>query len=182
MQIQDAFGDLTLTELGRLGLRIYLKVSDFKDGCPLCGGAGCAVRHGLYYRRVVDLEGSVIERFPIPRFRCRHRGRHRGKGATFSVLPSALVPRRRFSLPLMLLILDLARRRLSIPEVLDRLAESDRGPCGALLLEAATVYRVLALFIREPRSTDGSTLVASALHFTFRKTPFQEVTDGQPTD
>ena len=70
MQIQDSFGGLTLAELGSLGLGIYLRIPDFKKACPLCGGAGCAVRHGLYYRLVVDLEGLVIERFPIPRFRC----------------------------------------------------------------------------------------------------------------
>jgi|1185.fasta_scaffold87915_2 hypothetical protein len=144
MQVQDAFGGLTLGELGPLGLGIYLKIPDFKSSCPLCGCAGCAVRHGLYYRRIVDLEGLVIERFPIPRFRCR------GKAATFSVLPSALVPRRRFSLPLMLLILDLHRRRWPMPRILDYLAASDRGPHGALLVEAVTIYRVLASLRRAP--------------------------------
>ena len=146
MQIQDAFGDLPLAELGRLGLAIYRKVPDFKSACPLCGGAGCAVRHGLYYRLVVDLGGLVIERFPIPRFRCRCPG----KAATFSVLPSALVPRRRFSLPLMLLILDLIHRRLSISKILDHLAASDLGSRGALLVEATTIYRVLAILPRVP--------------------------------
>jgi hypothetical protein len=146
MQIQDAFGHLTLTELGSLGLGIYLKIPDFKKACPLCGSAGCAVRNGLYYRRVIDLEGLVIERFPIPRFRCRCRG----KRATFSVLPSALVPRRRFSLPLMLLILDLNRRHWSMSKILDHLAASDHGPCGALLVEAVTIYRVLAILPRIP--------------------------------
>jgi hypothetical protein len=146
MQIQDAFGGLTLAELGPLGLNIYLKIPDFKRACPLCGGADCAVRHGLYYRLVVDLEGLVIERFPIPRFRCRRPG----KAVTFSVLPSALVPRRRFSLPLMRLILDLIRQRLSISKVLDHLAESDLGPREALLVEATTIYRVLAVLPRAP--------------------------------
>jgi hypothetical protein len=144
MQIQDAFGGLTLAELGSLGLGIYLKIPDYKEACPLCGGAGCAVRHGLYYRLVVDLEGLVIERFPIPRFRCRRRG----KAATFSVLPSALVPRRRFSLPLMFLILDLHRRRWSMRRILDHLAASDRGSRGALLVEAIAIYRVLAIVPR----------------------------------
>jgi hypothetical protein len=146
MQIQDAFDDLPLVELGRLGLGIYRKIPDFKSACPLCGSAGCAVRHGLYYRLVVDLEGLVIERFPVPRFRCRCPG----KAATFSVLPSALVPRRRFSLPLMLLILELNRRRLSISKILDHLAESDLGSRGALLVEATTIYRVLAFLPRAP--------------------------------
>ena len=144
MQIQDSFGGLTLPELGSLGLGIYLRSPDFKKACPLCGGAGCTVRHGLYYRLVVDLEGLVIERFPIPRFRCR------GKTATFSVLPSALVPRRRFSLPLMLLILDLYRRQGSMTKILEHLAASDHGARGALLVEAITIYRVLAILPRVP--------------------------------
>ena len=144
MQIQDAFGGLTLAELGSLRLGIYLKISDYKAACPLCGGAGCVVRHGLYYRLVVDLEGLVIERFPIPRFRCRCRG----KAVTFSVLPSALVPRRRFSLSLMLLILDLHRRRWSMRRILDHLAASDHGSRGPLLVEAVAIYRVLAILPR----------------------------------
>ncbi len=148
MQIQAAFGDLPLAELGLLGLRIYLQIPDFRDRCPLCGGADCAVRHGLYYRPVVETDGSVIERFPIPRFRCRHRGRRQPEAATFSVLPAALVPRQRFSLPLMLLILDLVRRRTSTPEVLDRLAAIDRGSRGALLVEETTIHRVLVRFAR----------------------------------
>lgn len=142
MQIQDVFSGLPLAELGSLGLGIYLKIPDFKEACPLCGGAGCAVRHGLYHRLVVDLEGLVIERFPIPRFRCR------GQAATFSVLPSSLIPRRRFSLPLMLLVLDLRRRRWSMPRILDYLAASDHGPRGALLVEELTIYRVLAIMPR----------------------------------
>jgi hypothetical protein len=145
MQIRDVFGGLALSDLCLLGLKVYLRIPDFKDVCPLCGGAGCAVRHGLYYRQVVDLEGLVIERFPIPRFRCRQRGRRHPAAVTFSVLPLALVPRRRFSLPLMLLIRDLVRRCRSIPEVLDRLAETDRGSRGALFLEEAAICRVLRL-------------------------------------
>ncbi len=127
-------------------MRIYLHVPDFRDHCPLCRGADCAVRHGLYYRSVVEADGSVIERFPIPRFRCRRRGPFQAKAATFSVLPAALVPRRRFSLPLMLLIVDHVGRRRSIPQVLDDLAERERGTRGALVVEETTVSRLLSLF------------------------------------
>lgn len=146
MQIQASFGDLSLAELGQLGLRIYCQVPDFRDSCPLCEGTDCAVRQGLYYRSVVDVDGSVIKRFPIPRFRCRRHGQCQPEAVTFSVLPAALVPRRCFSLPLMLLILDLIRLRASIPGVLDHLAAIDGGPSEALLVEEIRVYRVLCLF------------------------------------
>lgn len=148
MQIQTSFGDLPLAEVARSGLRIYLLLPDFKNTCPLCDGANCAVRHGLYHRTVVDVDGSEIERFPIARFRCRRLGRRQPAAVTFSVLPTALVPRRRFSLPLMLLILELVRRQASIPMVLDRLAVTDSEARGALLVEEAAVYRVIALFAR----------------------------------
>lgn len=148
MQIQADFDDLSLVALGLLGVRIYLRIPDFKSRCPLCRGADCAVRHGLYHRCVVDADGSVIERFPIPRFRCQRRGPFRSEAATFSVLPAELVPRRRFSLPLMLLIVDLVGRRRSIPQVLDDLAERERGTRGVLLVEEATVFRLLSLFAR----------------------------------
>jgi hypothetical protein len=65
------------------------------------------VRHGLYFRQAVDEGGAVYGRFPVPRFLCRRKGPHQPQGRTFSVLPSALVPRRRFSLPLMLWLLSL---------------------------------------------------------------------------
>lgn len=146
MQITAAFGGMPLAELARLGLRIYLQVPDFRDRCPLCAGAGCSVRHGLYLRRVVDDDGSVIERFPIPRFRCRRRGRCPPlRWRTFSLLPAALVPRRRFSLSLMLFILNLLRDGASVPQVLDQLAAPD-GSRRALLLEETAIYRLLALF------------------------------------
>ncbi len=145
MQIQATFDGLGLADLRLMGVGIYLRIPNFKKDCPLCRGANCAVRHGLYHRCVVDADGSLIERFPIPRFRCRRRGPLRAKAVTFSVLPAALVPRRRFSLALMLLIVHLVGRRPSIPQVLDDLAERERG---TLVVEETTVYRLLSLFAR----------------------------------
>lgn len=148
MQIQEPFGDRPLSSLRFLGLGIYTLVPDFRCRCPLCGGAGCAVRHGLYYRQVVDLDGSRVERFPIPRFRCRRRGQGRCEGVTFSVIPPEIVPRRRLSLHLMLRILSLLDLGLPVSQALDRLAVLDGESGEALLLEEIMIYRVLALFAR----------------------------------
>jgi hypothetical protein len=145
VQIYDSFNGVLLPAIARLGLGVYGLIPDFKGRCPVCRGAGCAVRHGLYYRFVVDLEGVVLTHFPVPRFRCRRRGPSSPGDRTFSVLPVALVPRRRFSLPLMLQIVNLRRSGRSIGGMLDDLAQSDRGAAGALLIEEVAVYRVLSL-------------------------------------
>jgi hypothetical protein len=100
---------------------------------------------------VVDLDGSRVERFPIPRFRCRKRGQGPCEDVTFSVIPLEIVPRRRLSLGLMLRILTLLGLGHSVPQVLDRLAAMDRGGGEALLLEEIMIYRVLALFARAHR-------------------------------
>lgn len=79
MQIQDHFGGLPTSALAGRRLDVYLLIPDYRDCCPLCSGAGCAVRHGLYFREAVSVDGSV-DRLPIPRFRCRRRGtRHDGR-------------------------------------------------------------------------------------------------------
>ena len=148
MQILDSFGGRSLKALSRLGLEIYNLIPDYRAACRLCGGAGCAVRHGLYHRRVVDVDGTELAKFPIPRFRCRSRGPRRPTAATFSVLPDRLVPRRRLSLPLMLLILELVRVRRTVPAVLDQLALRDPTGDGALLLDETAVHRIVSLFAR----------------------------------
>lgn len=128
-------------------LDVYLLIPDYRDRCPLCSGVGCAVRHGLYFRDAVGADGSV-DRLPIPRFRCRRRGPCKSGPRTFSVLPSCLVPRRRYSLRLMLRILDLVAKKPSIAAVLDELATWDRSDSGLLLIDGAAVYRLLRLFAR----------------------------------
>ena len=113
----------------------------------MCRGAGCAVRHGLYFRQVVDLIGQFYEAFGVPRFLCRKRGPLKSRHVTFSVLPSELVARRRFSLALMTWIVQLvgeARRTLS--QVLDKVAASELGNHDALLVEELAVRRILLLF------------------------------------
>ena len=62
-------------------------IPDYRSRCPLCGGKECAVRHGLYFRKVVGRDGELWERFPVPRFLCRRRGPGKPTAVTFSVLP-----------------------------------------------------------------------------------------------
>lgn len=138
---------MALSELAGLGLEIYHRIPDYRDRCPLCQGKDCAVRHGLYRRRVVDVDGLLVEDFPVPRFRCRRRGPKAAPAVTFSVLPADLVTRRLCSLPFMLWVLELflvADRSMS--KVLDAITASFFGGALPWLAEAATVYRMVRLF------------------------------------
>lgn len=114
IQLQDDFSGTPLSTLSRLGLGIYEKIRGLQDllrSCPICGGSNCAIRHGLYLRRVVDDLGQLLEKFPVPRFLCQRRGVKEGCAApgalTFSVLPSQVVPRRRLCLSRMVWLLNL---------------------------------------------------------------------------
>jgi len=133
-----------------MGLGVYGLIPGFQERCPLCRGAGCAVRHGLYFRQAVDVDGAVYERFPVPRFLCREKGPHKPEARTFSVLPASLVPRRRFSLPLMLWLLCLVLEGgKTVRQALDCLAESCRGqPGGPLCPDELAVHRLITLFSR----------------------------------
>lgn len=129
----------------RLG--VYELIPDYQDECPVCAGAGCAVRHGLYFRQVVDCQGQIYEAFPVPRFRCRRRGPRRAEAVTFSVLPAELVPRRRFSLPLMVwLVKGLSVAQRSVEQLLDALAAASQAAPEPLAPDAVVIYRILTLF------------------------------------
>ena len=130
-----------------MGLKIYELLPDYRDRCPLCGGADCAVRHGLYPRRVVDENGRVHRAFRVPRFLCNRRGPNRSVHVTFSVLPSLLVPRRRFSLALLTwMVLLVGESTRTLGQVLDRLAAMDQGGDDALMVERLVLTRCLKLF------------------------------------
>lgn len=146
IQIQHDFSGTSLTELSRLGVEVYSLIPSYRDLCPLCSGESCAVRHGIYRRRVIDRDAASFDSFPIPRFRCRRRGPRDPDAVTFSVLPTELVARRRASLPLMLRILELLLvSRCSIRSILDSLAEKDHSETP-WLPEAPAIYRILHLF------------------------------------
>jgi len=90
-----------------MGLGVYELIPDYRDSCPLCGGADCAVRHGLYFRQAVGRDGTLYEEFPMARFLCRRRGPGKPRAVTFSVLPAGLAPRKRWSVALMLWVAGL---------------------------------------------------------------------------
>ncbi len=136
-----------MSSLYSLGLKIYELLPDYRDCCPLCGGADCAVRLGLYYRRVVDGVGHVYEAFGVPRYLCNRRGPNRSQDVTFSVLPSLLVPRRRFSLKLLTtIVLLIGEGARTLVEVLDKLAVMDQGGHDALMVERLMLTRSRAVF------------------------------------
>ena len=136
-----------MSSLAGMGLGVYELIPDFQDSCPLCEGAACAVRHGLYFRGAVDVGGAVHERFPVPRFLCRATGPQRPQAKTFSVLAADLVPRRRFSLPLMLWLLGLVLQGgQSVGQALDGLAEACQASSSPLYPDEAA--RLIDLFCR----------------------------------
>jgi hypothetical protein len=136
-----------LSSLSRLGLGLYELLPDYRDCCPVCSGRDCAVRHGLYYRGLVDVDGQVYERFPVVRFRCLRRGPKQARDVTFSVLPAAVVPRRRLSLELMQwLVGRVTEGGRAISRVLDEAARLGGDSRPPLLLEEVTIQRLLVLF------------------------------------
>lgn len=95
----------------------------------------------------MDADGRVYERFPVARFLCRRRGPERAAHRTFSVLPAGAVPRRRFSLGLMLWIVNLLTSGGgTLRRTLDGLAALGRESRAELLVEEAAPCRILRLF------------------------------------
>ncbi len=130
-----------------MGLKLYELLPDYRDRCPLCRGSDCAVRHGLYFRCLVDVEGRTYQRFPVARFRCRRRGPDQPRDVTFSVLPAGVVPRRRFSLVLMSRMVEVVvNGKRTLRRALDEVAAAGSRGEEALLLEELTPYRILLLF------------------------------------
>jgi hypothetical protein len=178
IQIQEDFAGSSLFVLAGLGLQVYSLIPDYRDRCPLCLGRDCAVRHGLYFRRVIDREGRIHDAFPIPRFKCRRKGPAEPQSSTFSVLPAELISRRGASLPLVVRILSLFLSEGSMTRTLDALAETNDTPSSTWFPEPATLYRLVRLAgcaearlrlgpaIREPPSpiTDLRSRVRRLLH------------------
>lgn len=146
VQIQDNFSGASLATLAEAGLGIYQLIPDYRLRCPLCRGAGCAVRHGLYFRKVADRDGKIYKLFPVPRFRCQRKGPADRNAVTFSVLPAELVSRHRWSLALMLRVLKPLLAGLSIGAVLDTFSEVFRQGQEPCCPEVTSLYRVLRLF------------------------------------
>ncbi len=135
-----------MSSLSSLGLGLYELLPDYRDRCPLCRGSECAVRHGLYFRCLVDEEGRTYQRFPVARFRCRRRGPDQPRDVTFSVLPAQVVPRRRFSLGLMSWMVEVVvNGKRTMRQALDEVATAGSQGEEAVLLEELTLHRMLLL-------------------------------------
>lgn len=115
---------------------MYSLLPSYADRCPCCEGRKCAVRLGVYLRSVLLVYGMLIV-IKVPRFRCLGRGPKRPKAATFSVLPTKVLPRRRWSLRMYLQVMRWARE--SSRNALEQLTDL------AIVVDDWAVHRVKAL-------------------------------------
>lgn len=83
-----------------------LDFPSYSHCCPLCHGKECCIRHGYYYRQVIDESGTFFKSFPIARYLCRRKGKARLKDLTFSLLPEQLIPYRKFSTAFLLAVAE----------------------------------------------------------------------------
>lgn len=141
-QLQDDFRGTCLSILSGLGLQVYELIPDYRDSCPLCGGAGCAVRHGLYFRQVVDRDGTLYEHFGVPRFMCRRKGPGKPTAVTFSVLPADLAPRRRWSVTLMLWVGELV---LLAGRSIDAVQSELAALSSEVIVDEVAIHRVVRM-------------------------------------
>lgn len=112
---------------------IFLLIGSF-ERCPLCGGRDCAVRLGVYSRTVVDWKMQEIQ-VQVARFLCRRKGPKIAKERSFSVVPAEVIPRRKWSMRLILHVAFWYSD--SLRTALDRLS------AGGHVVEAKQVYRLL---------------------------------------
>jgi len=94
-----------------LVLKGSLKLPDFASVCPICKGKDCAVRHGFYMRFYFDFFLKNLLYIPVFRFLCRRKNKkfkQKNAPKTFSLLPSNLIPFRRYDAHCLLFI---ARKR-----------------------------------------------------------------------
>jgi hypothetical protein len=132
-----------LSILAGIGLEVYRLIPDYRDECPICTGRDCAARHGLYHRAVQDESGAVYVDFPVPRFRCQRKGPIKDGDVTFSVLPAAIAPRRRWCVALMTWVVGLVTGAGG--SVCQAVAGLAKLPWD-VAVEPVTVYRVVDLF------------------------------------
>ena len=133
----------------------YLKVRkkewdfSFEDRCLICGGEGCAVFHGFYFRKMVLENWELVEDFPVARFLCRGKGKKKRDAVTFSLLPSAAVPYRLLSLPVLMdLMLHWKVLKHTVEQTLDYVMRENSKVCvqKALLLSEKALSGVQQLF------------------------------------
>lgn len=74
--------------------------------CPICHGKNCCIRHGYYFRPVIDENGTFFKYFPIARYLCRRKGKAKINHRTFSLLPWQLIPYRKQVITFLLSVAD----------------------------------------------------------------------------
>lgn len=84
----------TLLEYREKTEKSIWKYPDFKKKCPICHGRNCAVRHGFYFRLIIDLKKRYFFFIRIIRYKCRRVQKPKNglKDRTFSLLPHELIP------------------------------------------------------------------------------------------
>jgi len=92
---------------------------DYSYCCPICHGKECCIRHGYYFRQVIDEHGTFFKYFPIARYICQRKGKAKLSDRTFSLLPWQLIPYRKWTIELMFSIAAYHSEH-SIKETLDK--------------------------------------------------------------
>jgi len=121
---------------------------NFHEKCPLCHGKDCAVRTGYYYRWALDIDPDtkkiVILLIPIARYLCKMKQQPKHKHRTFSMIPDTLIPYRRFSIDLLMFILQLLIiEKFSSVETLNKIDSYSPDAC---IVSGKTLARLLILF------------------------------------
>jgi hypothetical protein len=126
----------------------------FRECCLICGAKDCAKRHGWYERRAVEEDGSELL-IPVPRWRCGGKGnRPPGVHRTFSLLPDALVPYRRYCAKVQYATFR-QEARGGVVGALDALQADIDGLCDVMVLSAVLLFQAAfflllrAGFVRE---------------------------------
>ena len=86
--------------------------------CPICHGDSCCIRHGYYFRQVIDENGTFYKSFPVARYLCQRKWKAKLKDRTFSLLPWQLIPYRKFTITFLLAVAEFQTGH-SIKERLD---------------------------------------------------------------
>ncbi len=122
------------------------KFPAFDDCCPICEGKDCPRFLAVYYREVVDENGTYYKFFPILRFICKRKGFKKTKHRTFSLLPTPLVPYSKYSLPFVFkAIKEWKLNGKSVKEVLDELTLMEET--GVLCVNPSNLYQFEKLLL-----------------------------------
>lgn len=101
---------------------------DYFHKCPICGGTGCAVKIGFYYRHVFDYESKRKIKIPVQRYICRRKNKPPAKShRTFSLLPWNCIPYIHYDIPFII-----ATQKSSIENFQDKREEDYFSFCAEI--------------------------------------------------